>query len=352
MRESKKRKAKKYLIYVIISCCTLLLGIILTIVTFPSSNSKSQLLYSYEITRDADYKVYINENNYYDNNYLEENATYISDLVNNINIDFKYKYNINKNADFEYTYKIINEVVIESDSANTKGGTLYSKQYELLSPVSLQKSSSSDFVINQNIIVDYNRYNWEVKKYAEQYKVPIKAHMNVKLLVNATANINDMEEIIADESIIQLNMDLMQDTFKIAENYEKTEHKDVTRAESIVKNKDKDIITKAGIIIAFASIVCIALFYNKYINSKNQNYYRVVTDKLLKKYEEIIAKVVNPVDIGDKQVVDVKNFQQLLEIENEIRIPILFYETIPNEEGEFIIINENIVYRYIINGKA
>ena len=51
------------------------------------------------------------------------------------------------------------------------------------------------------------------------------------------------------------------------------------------------------------------------------------------------------------KIVDVKNFDQLLDIEEEIRMPILFYETIPGEEGEFVILFDNMVYRYIISGK-
>ena len=62
--------------------------------------------------------------------------------------------------------------------------------------------------------------------------------------------------------------------------------------------------------------------------------------------EEKIDKMQNEID--NLNVIEVKNFDQLLDIEEEIRMPILFYETIPDEQGEFIIVCDNMAYRYVI----
>ena len=85
------------------------------------------------------------------------------------------------------------------------------------------------------------------------------------------------------------------------------------------------------------------------LNIKND--YTVALNRILKSYGDIVAEVVSPIETDYMKIVDVKNFDQLLDIEEEIRMPILFYETIPEEEGEFVILYDNMVYRYIISGK-
>ena len=58
--------------------------------------------------------------------------------------------------------------------------------------------------------------------------------------------------------------------------------------------------------------------------------------------------MVEPIELEGLQVRNVKNFEQLVDIEVEIRKPIVFYETIPKIEGEFIIIQDDIAYRYVL----
>ena len=58
-------------------------------------------------------------------------------------------------------------------------------------------------------------------------------------------------------------------------------------------------------------------------------------------------EVENKPDVDGKNVMDVKGFEELITIEEEIRLPILFYEE-NDEEYVFLIIDENVVYRKIM----
>ena len=53
----------------------------------------------------------------------------------------------------------------------------------------------------------------------------------------------------------------------------------------------------------------------------------------------------------DINVIDVKNFDQMLDVEEELRIPIMFYETKKGTEGELVIVTNEIAYRYILKDK-
>ena len=56
----------------------------------------------------------------------------------------------------------------------------------------------------------------------------------------------------------------------------------------------------------------------------------------------------------EKIIIDItaiKDIEEMVDLEEELRIPINFYEHIPNYYGEFTLIHNNIVYRYIIEEK-
>ena len=53
-------------------------------------------------------------------------------------------------------------------------------------------------------------------------------------------------------------------------------------------------------------------------------------------------------NLQEKRNQDWQYRYNVVDIEEEIRMPILFYETIEGEQGEFIIICDNMAYRYVI----
>ena len=73
--------------------------------------------------------------------------------------------------------------------------------------------------------------------------------------------------------------------------------------------------------------------------------------KILKNYGNIIIEITTPINIDDYEIIEVKNIEEMVDLEEELRIPINFYEHIPNYYGEFTLIHNNIAYRYIIEEK-
>ncbi len=73
---------------------------------------------------------------------------------------------------------------------------------------------------------------------------------------------------------------------------------------------------------------------------------QVKVSRILKKYKEIIVELECKPNFEIKNVVDVKEFEELIDVEEDVRGPILFFE----DEGQFVflIIGDNVVYRKII----
>lgn len=73
---------------------------------------------------------------------------------------------------------------------------------------------------------------------------------------------------------------------------------------------------------------------------------QVKVSRILKKYRDIIVELENKPNFEIKNVVDVKDFEELIDVEEEIRVPILFFED--EEKFVFVIIEDNVIYRKII----
>ena len=62
--------------------------------------------------------VYLHQNDLYDKEYLNMNERYITELVDDIPVDFSYKSLFNKNLNGYYSYRVINTLVGYTDNIN------------------------------------------------------------------------------------------------------------------------------------------------------------------------------------------------------------------------------------------
>ena len=104
----------------------------------------------------ADYKVYLNDNNYYNTPSLNSGMKYIGSLINTVSTRFNYQFYTDKNIDYSYKYKVNSELVIYDNKDSNK--VFYTKE-EVLVPEVVENFNSNNVVINQVADIDYDQYN-------------------------------------------------------------------------------------------------------------------------------------------------------------------------------------------------
>lgn len=343
-----KNNLTKYIVLLII---LLIIGVLVIYSSFSPSSVVSNYLYTYKLNKNTDYSVTLDKNNFYATETLEKDKIYISDLVKDINVNFKADYSINTNADIYYNYTITNTIYVKyANTINSSDKTLWSKEYTLKTSELEKSLNSSTFCIDDSITINFEDYRKQAQNFRFTYNVPVESYMELQLNLNYDTDIAKTGERKQEKSIISLKIPLLQDVFTIEENYQKLDTQTSIENTNIEAKTNKVTII-IGIAIISASLVGLLYIIRKEMKLNIKNNYTVALNRILKSYGDIVAEVVSPVDTDYMKIIDVKNFDQLLDIEEEIRMPILFYETIPGEEGEFVILYDNIVYRYIISGK-
>ena len=77
---------------------------------------------------------------------------------------------------------------------------------------------------------------------------------------------------------------------------------------------------------------------------KNDNKYELSLEKILKNYDSIIANANSMPNINGFKKIEISTFEELLDVYNEVRMPINYYQK--NDKSTFIIINEGVAWVY------
>ena len=194
------------------------------------------------------------------------------------------------------------------------------------------------------INIDYQKYNSEVESFKEKFNLPLTAYMIINFNVETWLQ---NQENIKQTSTSKATIDLSQPAYEI--KVKESDEQENTILETQDLNKNINYIALAiGLILFVISSGIFGYQIWKY-QVTELNKIKIKVMKILRKYKEIIVEVESMPNINGKNIIDVKGFEELITIEEEIRLPILFYEENENEyEYVFLIIDENVVYRKIM----
>ena len=312
-------------------------------------NIEKNIVYSYNIKQDLDYTVSLYDNSFIESSVLGKDEMYISDLIKEINMEYKYNYAGSKITPLSYSYGVtatINgEYQLDQEEDDSK---VWTKKYTLLKEQTNKVDDTTAINIDQPIKLDFKFYNDVVSKFRQELKLPITATLNVVFSINVTGEENN--EKINDTKEIKLSIPLNQQAFKITETYEAKFNNSLSPDR---EEKDQINIRKlvAGITLMGSSLFMFVLLFREIFNLPKKNAYTIKLNKLLKDYGDVIIEIVTPVNEENLNIVEVKNFNEMMDLEEELRVPIMFYETIDYEEGEFSLVHGDIIYKFVLKNE-
>lgn len=307
----------------------------------PNKNNLSK--YTYTRNSDADYKVYLLKNDFYEEKFLPKGKSYTADLIDYIMVDFKYLYNGSQNTNMNYTYDISATIIGEYKNSENGDSELWKKKYTLLEKQNKLLYDRTSFDINQSVRIDYKTFNSIVEDFKSKLKLGIDAYLNVKL--NITYNNELSGSFIKNKDSIEVHIPLNTALFNISTSYNKTKTDTLSEENMTIKNDSK---IKIGFISLGITIILGLLFIPQILRSRKKDNYIAKLKKIMKTYSNIIVEVETEFDFEDLEILDIKTFEDIVDIEEEIKSPILYYEIEEDEESWFVITTDKYLYRYIL----
>ncbi len=310
-----KSKLSKLLLFIII-----LIILSVVILSFKNSSNKDIL-----IKRTSTYNIYLNSNNFYQNNPLKNPDAVVTNAIKNIELNFNYEINNAKNIK-DLSYSITSSL---TSTHNDDPESIWTKDFTLKEEQKLTNLTS----FNTSINIDYNYYKNLVKSYEKYYNIKVSSNLYVSLNINYTLNNKKYEDKI--DLTIPINLA----TTKITKNY-----------------NENSIITlntfKPNYFIILFIIILATIIIYKILPNKKKNQYTQTLSQILKEYNDLIITIKNIPNIKDLKPMYLTNISDLITLAKINNTNIIYDEKIKGEKSTFYIIKDNYIYIYsLINKK-
>ncbi len=340
--------------YVLITFLFLLMSIFL--LTRKDSSYEDVVIYYEEASNPIDYKVYLKKNNFFETNYLGEGVTYISSLIDYIDIDFNYKMNFNQLLTGKYKYDV--KATILANKINDKGN-YWSKEYDLVSDNDKFKDTTS-VNVKQHIKLDYQKYNDLLTSFKKEYGLAIDGILHIEMKIDFDGYVNDGSVVtctdqcnhLKKDTVLKMDIPLTQNSVDISinTNESSTSNGSVLYQKKVSESIGYVIIRIIGFIVLLISFIPLILMI-RFIIRKQQmisNYHKEI-NKILSTYDSIIVNSDNINNLSKYNVIKVNSFEELLDAHSEVRMPINYIELRENY-SIFVLINNDIAWVYRVVG--
>lgn len=308
--------------------------------------TKKEVLLNYNSESNIKYLVNLKENNYFSETSLKMGEQYITSLIRDIEIDYNYKFNSDKKINGSYKYKIVARVNADHkvDSATTK--KIWSKDYDLFESDEFKLNDSNEFKIKENININYDKYNEIVNNFKKDYMIALTSRVDVYMFVYITG-MYDGNKFIEDSSLMT-RIPLSEQTINITNEYIEKDAGNLSR--KIVIDRFNNIYLFILGIILFI-VGCYLIIKQVLIvlsDSQKQSEYIKKLKKYLHDYDDIIATVKHKPKTDGLKEIEFVNFEELIDAQDNLRVPIIFCETKKNERGYFYLISQECAYFYVL----
>ena len=345
--KGKKKKLKIgtwFCILVLPAIALLILGFFLVNDGIKVNSSDSV---SYNEIGDVDYRVYLKENDYYDESYLDAGMQYIASLINTINVDFNYEVHTTEELDYHYNYEITANLVVTD--RNNSSRVLYERPEALVSNKTVQVTDNN-FVINEDVDIDYDEYNDYVNAFKSDYALNVDSNLVITLSVTTVGDYEPTGDELNLDNEISITIPLSEQTIDIAMQTE-----DNIDNNGVISNVTESGITSpvsfiAGIIFDLIGIALFGVAVYIYLSNNPKDIYETEVNKILKNYDRLIVTSKRP-NINENEfqkVIRVTSIEELIDAYETTKQPIIYYEVIPGEKSYFVIINGDILYKLTI----
>ncbi len=331
----------------IIRICVLSILFIVGVALIVFGFTKSYIYLKYQEDNSLNYKVYLKNNSYFDSNYLDENRTYITSLIDYIKVNYHYNLKFNKKVDGNYTYKV--DAVIYANKPNGEEGYYWTKRYNIVEPTVKNINDKKNITIDEVIDVDYNKYNNILEDFKKEYSISTDGLLAVELTVKSNVTGEEFTDSINVPSTLSLSVPLLEKAVEASISKSAISNDNTLTIENDKLNDYKYGSIILGILLILIDlilIICIIIFR---IQNKNKHLYLATLKKIVDTHDSIIANVDNLPDVRDLKVINVSSFSELLDVYNEVRMPINFYENRRHDKAIFMLINNNMCWKYVLD---
>lgn len=301
---------------------------------------------SYEEHGNADYKVFLKDNIYYEDKYLDKNMSYIANLIDYISVDYNYKFKADTLFDGEYSYKIRADLEI----LNAENKTLFfTKKYDLIKEKTFTIENQNEYNIVENIKIDYDHYNSLANGFKSSYGVDTESNLIIYLDIYRNIDQNSINNPnINGKGTIKLTIPLSEKAINI-----KMDSMEINNKNVITSLDDYYLEDIKYLIIGIISLIVSLYLFIKIVKrlsrlSISPTDYDKTLKKILNQYDRLIVTTSSMPNLEKNNIIKLKDFVELLDAKDNLHKPIFFIEVTPHQKAYFFIQDDDKIILFTL----
>lgn len=334
---------KRWLFYMLIP--TLIMLGLTVLVLKGSMYTKEESIIGYNEVGNIDYKVFLKENNYYKEQYLGKDMQYVASIIKNIVPTFTYEMHSEEEMEYTYNYKVSADLIISDPNDNNK--VLY-KRPSLLVKDTKEKVTGGSFRVDQDVSINYDEYNNYVNAFKKEYALSVNSKLVLTFNIDVTGKSPLLKEDFKKSSKLVIAIPMSEQTINIG-----IDTSDINNSGTLERNYmsqiKKPVALVLGIIVGLLSLALLYIvIYNFLTNRSKNDVYKATIKSILREYDRAIvsSKTADTIDESKYNVIEVPRIEELLDAHDSTGKPILYNEDTENDISTFIIVSDEILYKY------
>lgn len=341
--EVKPYTTKRWLFYMLIP--TLIMLGLTVLVLKGSMYTKEESIIGYNEVGNIDYKVFLKENNYYKEQYLGKDMQYVASIIKNVVPTFTYEMHSEEEMEYTYNYKVSADLIISDPNDNNK--VLY-KRPSLLVKDTKEKVTGGSFRVDQDVSINYDEYNNYVNAFKKEYALSVNSKLVLTFNIDVTGKSPALKEDFKKSSKLVIAIPMSEQTINIG-----IDTSDINNSGTLERNYmsqiKKPVALVLGIIVGILSLALLYIvIYNFLTNRSKTDVYKATIKSILREYDRAIvsSKTADTIDESKYNVIEVPRIEELLDAHDSTGKPILYNEDTENDISTFIIVSDEILYKY------
>ena len=231
-------------------------------------------------------------------------------------------------------------VITDSENENVIG----QKSYVIKKKKNASMINEASYSLDESIKIDYDYYNEIANKFKLDYGLDTKSYLKVYLKVHkqnsssiSTYKINDTKESLITIPLSQRAINIKMDSEEISGEAKVKSNSDMTRTNYICIFLS--LLFLILILVKFIKLIKLILLLGDF-DSKYDRY----INKLLNEYDRLIVETTNMPDLNQFEVIKISKFTELLDVRDNLKLPIMYYVVAKHHKSYFYIKKDNDIY--------
>lgn len=301
------------------------------------------------INRSLNYRVNYLDSSYFVNSRPPTGATaYVRELIDTISADFGYVYQNKSPADLKYSYSINSHLVASYVPRGAEKAEVVWEQKDLLAKA-VSDTAQDKVKINTDVDIPFREYSQKIMSLNYGLALALDATVVVTLDIAIDGQSNNIP--ISQKDKMQLTIPLTQSIVAVSTKYdkfsEKTVHSNVLTTDTAGLKSHGWWIVGGLSLVLIGSVLMWSRPWRLWRRDMERNPYKREINRIYRYHDGVIIRTREPIKLKESEIIAVASFDDLLNLSEELRLPIIANQLGPGLT-RFFVMHDATVYSYLV----